>query len=73
MKHPHQEMLKHLQLSKAAKDHRNNQLNSLSKRLASMKVQMQGEHGQGGYRRSGYGQGGQGGWRQGQGRGKCKY
>lgn len=61
-------MLEHLQFSQAAEDHRNNQLDSLSERLASMEVRMQGEHGQGGHIRGGHGRGGKGGWWQGQGR-----
>lgn len=67
MEHHHQEMLKHLQFSQAVEDHCNNQLDSLSKRLASMEVQMWGEHGRGRYIQGGYGQGGQGGWWKGQG------
>lgn len=69
MEHRFQEMLDHLCFSEAIKDHRNNQLDTLSERLASMEIQMQGEHGQGGHKRGGHGRGGQGGWWQGQSRG----
>lgn len=55
MEHHHQEMLEHLQFPQAAKDHRNNQLDSLSERLDNIEVQMRGEHGRGGYGRGGQG------------------
>lgn len=44
MKHHHQEMLEHLQISQVVKDHCNNQLDSLFDRLASMKVQIYGKN-----------------------------
>lgn len=39
--------------SQADEDHRNNQLVSLYEQLSSLHVQMEGEHGRGGYGRGG--------------------